>query len=34
MRFRSYVNDIRNPLKDLTLNISDVKVGSVGEKMM
>ena len=31
--FRSYVNDIRNSLKDLTLNIGDVKVGSVGEKM-
>ena len=31
--FRSYVNDIRNSLKDLTLNVSDVKVGSVGEKM-
>ena len=31
--FRSYVNDLRDSLKDLTLNIADVKIGSVGEKM-
>ena len=31
--FRSYIPDLRNALKESTLNIGEVRIGSVGEKM-